>query len=189
MSGTTSKPTKAAALARVQALIAGTQKHFPSGSFTLGNVAFTTTSLVQLFQTLADAITSVNTAQAGAKTAVAAMRATRTNVNPVVAEFTKWLRASFGTATSTLADFGLEPPKARTPMTAEAKTAAVAKRAATRAARGTTSKKQKLAVKGNVTGIIVTPVISPAPASPAEQPAPTTPSGTPAAPAAAPGTK
>jgi hypothetical protein len=199
MSGTTSKPTKAATLARVQALIAGTQKHFPSGSFTLGNVPFTTTSLVQLLQSLADAIAAVNTAQAGAKAAVAAMRATHTNVNPVIAEFTKWLRATFGTATSTLAEFGLEPPKARTPMTAEAKTAAVAKRAATRAARGTTSKKQKLAVKGNVTGIIVTPVISPAPASPAEQPAATpspaqpattaTSSGTPAAPAAAPGTK
>jgi hypothetical protein len=188
MSGTTSKPSKVATLARVQAIIAGTQKHFPSGSFTLGNVAFTTASLVQLFQTLADAIAAVNTAQAGAKSAVAAMRAVHSNVNPVLAEFTKWLRASFGTATSTLADFGLEPPKARTPMTAEAKTAAVAKRAATRAARGTTSKKQKLAVKGNVTGIIVTPVTSPA-ASPAPQPAPTTTSGTPAAPAAAPATK
>ena len=198
MSGTTSKPSKAATLARVQALIAGTQKHFPSGSFTLGNVAFTTASLVQLLQSLADAIAAANTAQAGARSAVAAMRAAHATVDPVLAEFTKWLRASFGTATSTLADFGLEPPKARTPLTAEAKTAAVAKRAATRAARGTTSKKQKLAVKGNVTGIIVTPVTSPAPASPAEPaattPSPTAPpatttSGTTAAPAAAPATK
>jgi len=188
MSGTTSKPTKAATLARVQALIAGTQKRFPASTFTLGNASFTTASLVQLFQSLADAIAAVNTAQTGARDAVAAMRTVRTNVNPVMAEFTKWLRASFGTAAPALADFGLEPPKARTPMTVEAKAAAVAKRDATRQARGTTSKKQKLAVKGDVTGVVVTPVTAPGPAAPAPQPATGT-SGTPAAPAAGGATK
>jgi hypothetical protein len=34
-------------LALVQGLISGTQKHFPSGSFTLGNVTYTTATLVQ----------------------------------------------------------------------------------------------------------------------------------------------
>jgi hypothetical protein len=191
MSGTTSKPTKAATLARVQALIAGMQKHFPSASFTLGNTAFTTASLVQLLQPLVDAIAAVDTAQASAKTAVAAMRAVRATVNPVISELTKWVRASFGTAASTLADFGLQPHKARTPMTAEAKTAAVAKRAATRKARGTAGKKQKLAVKGDVTGVVVTPVTAPsgtAPASPVAQPAPAAP-GEPAAHAAGTATK
>ena len=49
MSRTTSN-TKAAALAHVQALIAGTQKHFPNGSFTLGNTTYTSASLVQVLQ-------------------------------------------------------------------------------------------------------------------------------------------
>jgi hypothetical protein len=175
-------------LARVQALIAGMQKHFPGGSLTLGNVAFTTTSLVQLLQTLANAIVAVDTAKAGARGAVAAMRTVRTNVAPVVSELTKWVRASFGTAAPILADFGLQLPKARTPLTTEAKTAAVAKRNATRQARGTTGPKKRLAVKGDVTGVVVTPVTTPAPASPVAQPATTT-SGTTAAPAAAPATK
>jgi hypothetical protein len=159
-------------LARVQALIAGTQKHFPSGSFTLGNVAYTTASLVQLFQSLGNAIAATNAAQTSAKDAVAAMRVAEKQVNPVILGFTEFLRTSFGTAAATLADFGLEPKKAPAPLTAQAKTAAVAKRLATRQARGTTSKKQKLAVKGDVTGVVVTPVTSaPAPASPVAQPA------------------
>jgi hypothetical protein len=45
MSITKSK-TRAAALSHVQALAAGTQKHFPAGSFTLGNAQYTTASLV-----------------------------------------------------------------------------------------------------------------------------------------------
>jgi hypothetical protein len=44
---------------------------------------------------------------------------------------------------------------------------------ATRQARGTTSRKKKLAIKGDMTGVtIITPVTSPAPApSPSAQPA------------------
>jgi hypothetical protein len=74
-------------------------------------------------------------------------------------------------------------------MTVEAKAVAVAKRDATRQARGTTSKKQKLAVKGDVTGVVLTPVTAPAPATPAPQPVTTTASGTPAATAAGIATK
>jgi hypothetical protein len=177
MSGTTvSRAPKAAALARVQALIAGTQKHFPNGSFTIGNRSFTTSSLVQLFQSLADAISSANAAEASARDAVAKLREARANVAPVILEFTRLLRVTFGTATQSLADFGLAPAKARQPLTSEANAAAAAKRAATRTARGTTSKKQKLAVKGNVTGVVVTPVTSQPAAPPPAQPAPTAPS-------------
>ncbi len=70
----------------------------------------------------------------------------------------------------------------------EGTAAAVAKATATRKARGTTSKKQKLAIKGNVIGVNVTPVTAPpvaTPPAPAQEPvspAPTAPST--AAPAA-----
>ena len=49
MSTNTSK-SKAAALAHVQALIAGTQKHLPNGSFTLGNTTYTAASLVRSYR-------------------------------------------------------------------------------------------------------------------------------------------
>src|SRR5271165_5718576 len=63
MSGTTSRVSRAAALAHVQAIIAGLQKHLSGQSFMIGNVAFTTASLVLLLQSLADAIAGVITAQ------------------------------------------------------------------------------------------------------------------------------
>jgi hypothetical protein len=45
---------------------------------------------------------------------------------------------------ASLADFGLNPKKARTPLTIEEKAAAAAKRKATRAARHTMGSKQKV---------------------------------------------
>jgi hypothetical protein len=157
-------------LARVQALIAGTQKLTPNGSFTIGNATFTAQALVQLFQGLADAIAKVNEAQASAKAAVAALRATKAKVDPVMLDYTRILIATYGTAVQTLAEYGLQPRKARKPATAEELAAAKAKRAATRKARGTTSKKQKLTVHGDVTGVTVTPITTPQPpAAPSTQ--------------------
>jgi len=176
MSSTTSTKTKAAALAHVQAIIAGTTKHFPNGSFTIGGTAYTSASLVQVFQGLANAMTARNAAEAGAKDAVAAEHATQTQVGPILLAYKRLVVAAFGNAAQTLADFGLTPPKARTPMTTEQRATRAAKAKATRVARGTTSKKQKLAVKGNVTGVTVTPVTSPTAAkSPATPVAPVTP--------------
>ena len=186
MSTTTSHLNKAAALAYVQALIAGTLKHFPNGQFTLGNVVYTTASLLQLFTSLAAAMTALNTAQKAARDALVALDGLEPHVRPVMQAYVRFLRAAFNNAASVLADFGLQPPKAKTPMTSEQKAAATAKARATRAARGTKSKKAALKVSGNVTGVTVTPV--PAPASPSPQASSTT-SGTPAGNPAAPPTK
>ena len=78
--------------------------------------------------------------------------------------FVSFVRGTFGESPEVLADFGLLPKKVRKPLTVEQLAAAKAKRAATRKARGTTSKKQKLAVKGDVTGVVVTPITATSPA-------------------------
>lgn len=169
----TSKSTKAAALALVQALIAGTKKHFPNGSFTLGNVAYTTATLIQALESLANAIVALNAAQASARDAKAALSTTDAKVAPIIRDYKRYVLAAFGNATQQLADFGMQPPKARTPLDSEKQAAAAAKARATRKARGTTSKKQKLAVKGDVTGVQITPITAAGPApSPSAQPAP-----------------
>jgi hypothetical protein len=72
------------------------------------------------------------------------------------------VKAAHGTSPEALAAFGLHP-KARVPLTVEAQAAAIAKRAATRAARHTMGSRQKKAVKGDVTGVVVTPIFAPAP--------------------------
>jgi ABC-type transporter Mla subunit MlaD len=165
MSIITSKTNKATALAKVQALVAGTEKHFPNGSFTLGKTTYTTASLIAALQSLENAMTAVNAAQAQAKDAVLALRNVEATTAPLLRDFKRFLLATFSTSVHDLSDFGLEPPKAPKPLSTEKRAAATAKMKATRAARGTTSKKQKLAVKGNVTGVVVTPVTT-APASP-----------------------
>ena len=80
-----------------------------------------------------------------------------------VRDYRNFLRATFSTANAQLADFGLAPPRARSPLSSEKRVAAAAKMRATRAARGTTSKKQKLAIKGDVTGVLVTPITAAGP--------------------------
>ena len=170
MSTITSKHSKAIALAGIQALVAGMQKHFPNGSFMFGNVTYTTASFVQAIQALEDALTAVNAAQATARDAVRARRAAQANVAPLMRDLRTFLRATFSSA-ATLADFGLTPIRAPRPLDSEQRATATAKLRATRLARGTKSKKQKLAIKGDVTGVVVTPVTLAGPSSPTAAPA------------------
>jgi hypothetical protein len=171
MSNTRIRQPKAALLAQMQAVIAGLQKHFPNGQFTFGNTAYTTAALVTLFQSVITALTQLNAAQASAKDAVTALTGVTATMGPVFLSLKRNLQNTYGTTSTTLADFGLQPQKARTPLTVEQKAAAKAKAEATRKARGTTSKKQKLAVTGNVVGVTVTPITASSSSEPSVQPA------------------
>ena len=101
-------------------------------------------------------------------------------VGPILRAYERFVLVAFAGATQTLVDFGLTPPKARTPLTANELAVRAAKAKATRAARGTTSKKQKLGVKGDVTGLIMTPVKLPTAATPASPVPPVIPAPAPA---------
>ena len=169
-----SMSTKAGALAQMQALIAGLQKHYPNAEFTFGGVKYTTQDLVTLFGSLIKAIGAVSDAQASAKDAVQAMNGAKAKVTPVFRALRRNLQDTLGTATQMLAEFGLEPPKTPAMRTVEQKAAAKAKADATRKSRGTASKKQKSAIQGNVVGVTVTPVTVTVDPSPAAQPAATT---------------
>jgi hypothetical protein len=172
VSTTRNKTTKASL---VQNLITGANKHFPNASQTLtfGGATRTVTALTQLLQSYVDLRQSVITSQAATKTKVAAERAQTPPLLAVIDEFVAFVKVTFGNQPDALADFGLAPPKARTPLTAEQKAVAAAKRKATREARGTLGKNQKKGVKGAVTAtLVVTPqagskpaVTTPAPAA------------------------
>jgi hypothetical protein len=88
-----------------------------------------------------------------------------------------YIKAGYGSQPDVLADFGIQTPKARAQLTVEAKAAASAKRAATRAARNTMGSKQKKGVKGNVVGVTVTPVTAPPPIVKADASGSSSPSG------------
>lgn len=165
MSTSQSNPSNATVLTQVQALIAGIQKHFPNGSFTFGNTAYTTATLSQALQSLANAYSDLNAAHARVKEAGLTLTTMQTQMEPLMRNCKRFIQSAFGTAPQTLADFGMQPTKARTPLTVEQKAVAAAKLRATRKARGTTSPKQKAAVKGDVTSVIITPVTQPAASS------------------------
>ena len=163
----------------VQQLLAGTNKHFPNASqeLTVGGVKRTVGALTQLLQGYVNLRTAVAASQAATKTQVATERAQAPSLLAIVDEFEAFVRASFGKQPDVLADFGLAPPKARAPLTAEQKAIATAKRKATRQARHTASKKQKKNVKGAVNAaLVVTPVSASTPAAaPAAATAPVAP--------------
>jgi hypothetical protein len=162
---TTKATSKAATLAQLQALVAGLQKQLPNGSFTLVSTVYTTAALVTALQGLIAALTGVDTAQAGAKAALVIWEAEDAKLGQIILALKRTLLSMYANAPDTLAVFGLKPRKAPGPRTAAQRAVTAAKAAATRAARGTTGSKQKLAVTGNVTGVTITPIVAPAPAA------------------------
>jgi hypothetical protein len=139
---------------RVQDLIVGTQKHPPTGSLTIGGKAFTSASLVQVLQSLVDALSAVDVAEANWKGALQKLEETRTAVGPIVSAYQGWVLATYGNAPTSLADYGMTPRKVRTPPSTEQTAQAIAKRQATRVARHTMGTQQKKDVKGTITKIV-----------------------------------
>jgi hypothetical protein len=101
----------------------------------------------------------------------------KANVEPVIRDFERLVLATFPGAVQMLADFGMAPHKVPAPRTVEQLAAAKAKAEATRKARGTVGRRKRLAIQGNVTGVLLTPVTAPAasPAQPAPNASPTPP--------------
>jgi hypothetical protein len=142
--------TKASIAEQIRGLIAGTQKHPQNGPLTFGGATYTDAAIVQALQSLSDATAAADAAQADWQDALKTMRAVRAKVGPVIRAYRSWLVATYGDAPALLADYGVTPPKARTPLTTEQQAEALAKRKATRAARHTMGTKQRKQVKGTV---------------------------------------
>lgn len=123
--------------------------------------AFTPQSLVGLVQSRIDSANAVVIARAQYLEAVKAYKALNTKLNPVIRGLRQYVYNAFGETSPKLADFGFTPPK-RATQTAEQKAEAAKKRAATRKARNTMGKKQRLKVTGDPTP----PATPPAPATP-----------------------
>ena len=172
--------------ALVKQLIAGVNKHFPNGSQQLqvGGATFTVTGLTTLLQSFVDTREAVEASKAATKAKVQAAGAQAPSQRATIHALETTVRGTFGNSADVLADFGLAPPKARAPRTAEEKAVAAAKGAATRKARGTMGKIQKKNVKGSITAkLVVTPVTTSPVSPPIATPEPAT-----SAPGAAPAT-
>jgi hypothetical protein len=117
----------------------------------------TAAEITAKLQALIDLRSDVEAAKAAARAKLVVEETEAPELRAFMAAFATYVKAAYDGEPDALADFGIAP-KARTEPTVEAKLAAVAKRKATRAARQTLGPRQRLAIKGDVTGLIVTPI-------------------------------
>lgn len=147
----TSSPKKAL-VQSITSLIAGTKKNLPNGTLVLNGQSYTSSSLEALLQSLGDALAKSSAAQATWHDTLQQERALRAQVRPVLAAYTTWLLATYGSSPAILVEFGVTPRKGRAPLDAKKQAAASAKTAATRAARHTMGSKQKKGGEGQRDG-------------------------------------
>ena len=145
-----------------ESMIAGIQKNCANATFILRGQTYTASEAIALVQTLLDAAMKERTAKGDWQYAMAAAAAVEAASGAEAKELRQLLAVSFSNMHNALADFGMVPKKVRAPLSTDARLAATAKLQATRKARGTTSKKQKLQIFGNVTGVTIAPVTTPA---------------------------
>jgi hypothetical protein len=179
---------KGPVVARAQSLIAGANKHLANVTqLTLAGQSLTPAQAVEKLQSLVDLRAAVDAAKASTQAKLAAEATNTPALRTFMSAFATYVKAAFQNSPDALADFGIKQ-KARVPQTVEQKTAAAAKRAATRAARHVMGTKQRLEIQGDVTGVTVTPVVAPkpvtattpsSPSAPATSGSATAPTGTP----------
>ena len=173
------KNNQATLTARATQLVAGVQKHLASmTSITLSSTAYTPAEITSDLQELVSLYAAAAAAKAAYQAKLAAVKAQAPNLLSLMAALVAYVKLTYANSPDVLADFGQPPKKVRTPLTTEQQAVANAKRASTRVARGTTGPKAKLAVKGTVVGVTVTPVVAGEPVA-----SPSTPSAAAAAPA------
>jgi hypothetical protein len=145
--------------AQYQALVTAIPKYCTSTVFSIAGQTFTATQAVALVQLLLNASAATAAAKAARKEAIAAEQATIAQNVQLVRGIRESLELTYSNSPTMLAAFDIQPRKSPKPLSTEARVAASAKAKATRAARGTTSRKEKAAITGNVAGVTITPVM------------------------------
>jgi len=156
--------SKATETAQATQLIAGFQKHLAGvTSLTLASMAYTPAQITAALQLLVALHAAVDTAKSVVQAKLAAEKTQAPPLRSLMAALVAYVKVTYSASPDVLADFGIAPKKAATPLTTEEKVVAVARRVSTRSARGTTGKKAKQAIKGDVVNVILTPVKAPPP--------------------------
>jgi hypothetical protein len=136
--------------------IGGVQKHFGgTPTIVLDGKPMAPGALVATFQAAIKGIDDAVTAEQAFHDTVAAQNAAIAAARAGLRALKKLVESQLGSASAIFGDFGFPIPTRKTP-TEATKAAAVAKREATRAARGTRGKRQKAGIKGQVPAAPVT---------------------------------
>jgi hypothetical protein len=139
-------------------LIAGTDQNLGGTNqvMILGN-PLTPAEIAAKLRSIVNLRADVDAARASVKAKLALEASEAETLRAFMGAYVSYVRAAYGTSPDVLATFGLSV-KARARLTVEEKVGAVAKSKATRLARHTMGSRQKKAIKGDVTGVVVTPI-------------------------------
>jgi hypothetical protein len=148
-------------IVELQALASGIPKYCPNVVLMLAGKQYTAPDAAAFVQSFIDPFTAVQTAEASLKNARTALAAAIATNGAAVKTLRSTIAGMFSGDAAILAALDIAPKKPRAPLSTAARAAASAKAEATRKARGTTSKKQKATVTGNVTGVTITPIAAP----------------------------
>jgi len=138
------KTIKPLTLSQYRAIVAGIPTYCPNAVFILAGQTFTAVQAVAFVQTVLASVSAVATAKTAWTDAKAAEEQLFLHDGLTMKLMRENIASMFVNSTTTLAAFEIAPKKVRQPLSNEARAAATAKLRATRLARGTTSKKQKV---------------------------------------------
>jgi hypothetical protein len=169
---------------RLQKLINGLETYCNNRTLVLNGVAVKCNVLVQQLQSLLDLLQQVETTREAWQRAVAAAKPVTTNADASIVQVKAYATATFGVGSEAYVALGFAPPRKRQ-ATIASKVHGLVQRTATRAARNTMGRKQKLAIRAMVpvqaiSLVPTTPPVISEPASPS--PAATGSSSTPSSP-------
>jgi hypothetical protein len=161
----TNTMSKADVVTRAEKLIFGATRHPGATPVSLVGSTFTPQEVLAKLQSIVDLRAQVQAAQGALKARLAAEEAAMPGLLAFMSAFTAHVKVARATEADVLIQHGIES-KTRTPPTAEQQCLAVEKRAATRKARHTLGTRQKRDIKGEVVGVVITPVTASGPVTP-----------------------
>lgn len=154
-------PRRDSVLAELRSLEAGVQKYLGNRTVVLASESYTGAQLLARVGLSLDAATRLQAAKGALADALANDRKIKKSEAAFLLDLKNLLRLNYSDSATTLGAFALEPRKKRPVPTPQEALVAVAKGRATRVERKTMGKRQKAAIKGNVSGVAITPVTTP----------------------------
>ncbi len=139
-------------------LKAGVTKNLPGVTVNIAGRDYTASDIVARIDEVLDAAANVRVARGALTKALDRETELRADAHGFFPSLRRIVQLRFESSPAELAEFGIAPKKERTRPTTEQKLVIGAKIRATRVARGTRGPKQKKAIRGDVTGVVVTPV-------------------------------
>jgi hypothetical protein len=153
----------------LQKIASGTQENLLTKTVVFGGKTWKGTDIVAAVQKQVAMIQATEAAHAAWIKAAGDEKTSYTDViGPLVTALRGYIGVVYGVGSQVWLDLGFPPKRARNKPSAKTTTTAVEQRAATRKARGTLGKKQRLAIKG----VTVTPVTAPEASAPSAASAP-----------------